>query len=336
VNGEEHKPGFDPDWPARIFGIKGETDFESAALDLFRIQSRLNPVYRAFTEARGIDPEKVSRIAGIPFLPIGFFKSHDILCTGCTPRATFLSSGTTGMVRSRHPVADPGLYHASLLRGFERAYGPPGEITFLALTPTPEEAPASSLVYMIRRLMEESPGRDHGFFLGQETALKSRLTSAEKNGEKTILIGLAYALLDFAEHHPGRYAPVTVIETGGMKGRRREIIREELHDRLFRALGLATIHSEYGMTELFSQAWSKGNSRFTAPPWMKVLFRDPQDPLDFVASGSTGGISVIDLANRDSCAFIATEDLGRETGSGTFEVLGRFDAAEVRGCSLMI
>ncbi len=319
-----------------IFAISGEAGFERAALELFREQYRRNPVYRAYADARGVAPGDVTTVAQIPFLPIGFFKTHDVRCRESDARLTFLSSGTTGTVRSRHLVGDPSLYLRSILLGFERAYGPPAGYTFLALTPDPASAPDSSLAFMIRSLMENSPGRDHGFFLGRQAELRSRLESAAREGEQVILAGLAYALLDFAEQYPGAYAPLTVIETGGMKGRREEMVREELHGRLCRAMGLGAIHSEYGMTELLSQAWSHGAGHFACPPWMKVLIRDPYDPLAYAQTGETGGISVIDLANIDSCAFIATEDLGRELPGGRFEVLGRFDAAEARGCSLMI
>jgi hypothetical protein len=233
-------------------------------------------------------------------------------------------------------VTDLRIYRSAFVKGFEYFYGPVADFQFLALTPTPEQAPDSSLVYMIRHLMDLSTSPENGYFMGGHGALMARLRQRRARGRQVMLIGLSYALIDYAMNHPGDYSPLIVVETGGMKGQRREITREELHEALCPALGVEQVHSEYGMTELLSQAWSQGNGMFKTPPWMKVLLRDTTDPLGWAAIGTNGGINIIDLANRHSCSFIATQDLGRMHPGGGFEVLGRFDAAEARGCSLLI
>jgi phenylacetate-coenzyme A ligase PaaK-like adenylate-forming protein len=320
----------------KIFEISSESEFTASALELFRHQYAQNKVYRDFVDARKINVENISRTADIPFLPIEFFKTHDVVCGNVPPQAVFRSSGTTGMVRSRHLVTDLNVYRHSFIRGFERIFGDPQEIQFLALMPTPEQAPDSSLVYMVQKLMDLSSSPENGFFLASHSGLSARLKQRRARNKKVILIGLTYALVDFATKYPGDYTPLIVIETGGMKGHRTEITREELHSLLCPAFGVEQIHSEYGMTELLSQAWSQGEGRFKTPPWMKVLIRDANDPLSYVGAEETGGINIIDLANQDSCSFIATQDLGRMHHDGQFEVLGRFDASEARGCSLLI
>jgi phenylacetate-coenzyme A ligase PaaK-like adenylate-forming protein len=320
----------------KIFGIESEREFTAFALELFRYQYAQNTVYREFTDARKVLADKVTRVEDIPFLPIEFFKSHDVVCGNRPPQAIFRSSGTTGMVRSRHLVSDLGVYRRSFIKGFELCYGDPADVQFLALTPTPEQAPDSSLVYMIEKLMDLSSSPENGFFLANHSGLSARLSQRRARNKKVVLIGLTYALVDFAGKYPGDYSPLIVIETGGMKGHRTEITREELHSLLCPAFGLDQVHSEYGMTELLSQAWSQGEGRFATPPWMKVLIRDTNDPLSYLGPGETGGINIIDLANQDSCSFIATQDLGRMHYDGQFEVLGRFEASDVRGCSLLI
>jgi hypothetical protein len=250
-------------------------------------------------------------------------------------REIFLSSGTTGAERSRHLVPDPALYHESFLSGFSHFYGSPSNFRFLSLTPAPEQNPSSSLIRMIGGLMEESGGNDHGYFLNDLPGLHRALREPVSAGKTNFLIGLTHALLDFSEQFPGSYPETIIVETGGMKGRRAEMIREELHERLCMAFGTPVIHSEYGMTELFSQAWSKGLGIFHPVPWMKVMIREITDPLSYREHGKTGGICILDLANRYSCPFIATQDLGRVFEDGSFEVLGRFDASDIRGCSLM-
>ncbi|MEI7526573.1 MAG: acyl transferase [Mariniphaga sp.] len=272
----------------------------------------------------------------MPFLPISFIKTREVVCGKVPPQAIITSNSTAAMVRSRHMVIDLAVYRHSFIKGFKRCYGNPENVQFLALTPTPEQAPDSSLVYMIQQLMDLSSSPENGFFLANHSGLHARLRQRRARDKKVVLIGLTYALLDFAANYPGNYEPVIVIETGGMKGKRQKISREELHATLCPAFGVEQIHSEYGMTELLSQAWSQGDGRFSTPPWMKVMIRDTNDPLSYLAPGETGGINIIDLANQDSCSFIATEDLGKLHYDGQFEVLGRFDAADARGCSLMI
>ena len=320
----------------KMLGIASEREFNTFAMEVFLYQYSQNEVYHEFVDARRINIRSISRVEDIPFLPIEFFKTRDVVCGNVPPQAIFRSSGTTGMVRSRHLVTDLSLYRHSFIKGFERCYGNPEHVQFLALTPTPEQAPDSSLVYMIQQLMDLSSSPENGFFLANHSGLHARLRQQRARGRKVVLIGLTYALLDFAANFPGDYEPVIVIETGGMKGKRQEITREELHSLLCPAFGVEQIHSEYGMTELLSQAWSQGDGRFSTPPWMKVLIRETNDPLTYVGPDETGGINIIDLANQDSCSFIATEDLGRLLFDGQFEVLGRFDPSEARGCSLMI
>jgi phenylacetate-coenzyme A ligase PaaK-like adenylate-forming protein len=319
-----------------IFEISSEQEFTAFALERFRYQYQQNQVYHDFVDARKVRVESITKLGDIPFLPIEFFKTHQVVCSNVPPQAVFRSSGTTGMVRSRHLVTDLTVYRHSFIKGFERCYGDPADIQFLALTPTPEQAPDSSLVYMIQKLMDLSSSPENGFFLASHSGLSARLRQRRARNKKVVLIGLTYALVDFATNYPGDYTPLIVIETGGMKGHRTEITREELHSLLCPALGVEQIHSEYGMTELLSQAWSQGEGRFNTPPWMKVLIRDTNDPLSYVGPGETGGINIIDLANQDSCCFIATQDLGRMNYDGLFEVLGRFEASDARGCSLLI
>ena len=319
-----------------IFEISSEQDFTAFAMERFRYQYQQNQVYRDFVDARKVRFDSISQVEDIPFLPIELFKTHDVVCGNVPPQAIFRSSGTTGMVRSRHLVTDLTVYRRSFINGFERCYGDPRDIQFLALMPTPEQAPDSSLVYMVQKLMDLSSSPENGFFLASHSGLSARLRQRRARNKKVILIGLTYALVDFATNYPGDYTPLIVIETGGMKGHRTEITREELHSVLCPAFGIEQIHSEYGMTELLSQAWSQGEGRFNSPPWMKVMIRDANDPLSYVGPGETGGINIIDLANQDSCSFIATQDLGRMHYDGQFEVLGRFEASDARGCGLMV
>jgi phenylacetate-coenzyme A ligase PaaK-like adenylate-forming protein len=318
-----------------FFEISSEREFAVSALETFRYQYMQNAVYREFVDARKVSVGSVSRVEDIPCLPIELFKTRDVVCGAVPPQAIFRSSGTTGMVRSRHLVTDLTVYRRSFVKGFELRYGDPHDVQFLALTPTSEQAPDSSLVYMIQKLMDLSSSPENGFFLASHSGLSARLRQRRAPNRKVILIGLTYALVDFANSYPGDYTPLTVIETGGMKGRRSEITRDELHELLCPAFGVEQIHSEYGMTELLSQAWSQGEGRFATPPWMKVLIRDANDPLSYLGPGETGGINIIDLANIESCSFIATQDLGRMHLDGQFEVLGRFEASDARGCSLL-
>lgn len=315
-----------------------ETDkdsFEDAALELFRFQARENPVYRAYLEALQVRPEQVQSLESIPFLPIRFFKTHPVCTTSFEPVLLFESSGTTGMQASRHLIRDISLYEESFTRGFEQRYGPATGWCMLGLLPSYLERGQSSLVYMVDRLMQRSGHPKNGFYLYEEAQLAARLLELEKAAQPALLLGVTYALLDFAAAHPMQLKHTVVMETGGMKGRREELLREEVHARLKNAFGLASIHSEYGMTELLSQAYSAGDGVFYGPSWMRVLVRDEEDPLTVKRFG-TGVINIIDLANIYSCAFIATEDAGRVREDGGFEVLGRIDGSDLRGCSLLI
>ncbi len=319
----------------RIFSITDSEDFEELALEIFRYQAGNNPVYHRYLELMGISPASISDLSGLPFLPIEFFRTHKVFCGEQTPESVFESSGTTGQGRSRHYLADTGLYRASFMRSFQHFFGPVEEYCILALLPSYLERSGSSLVYMAEQLIRESGHEMSGFYLDDFKGLASNLSKLESARQRSILLGVSFALLDLAEAFPLPLNNTLVMETGGMKGRREEITRQELHMRLCSSFSLEYIHSEYGMTELLSQAWSKKKGIFHTPPWMKVLIRDPYDPVTLVQNGRTGGINIIDLANLNSCAFIATQDLGKLTGDG-FEVLGRFDNAELRGCNLML
>ena len=311
------------------------SDFTSNALELCAFQYANNPLYRRYADALGIDPAMLTDPAGIPFLPIGFFKTQLVQTTDFVPAAVFASSGTTGMVTSRHAIKDPGLYEKSFMAGFRRFYGDITEWCVIGLLPSYLERSNSSLVVMVDALIRESGHPDSGFYLYDHAALYTVLQRLEAQGQKTLLIGVTFALLDFAEQYSLSLKHTVVMETGGMKGRRREITRPELHDFLTRSLGVASIHAEYGMTELLSQAYSSGNGLFTCPPWMRVLVRMEDDPLDVRMEGE-GILNVIDLANRWSCGFLATDDVGRVYPDGRFEVSGRVDNSDMRGCSLLV
>ena len=319
-----------------IFLARDEVSFNKLAIEIFRFQHEKNTVYREFSNLSGVRPESVNTVDRIPFLPIELFRTQQVLSSDEPRELVFESSGTTAMQRSHHYVVSTGLYRTSLLNTFRLFYGEPEKYWFLALTPAPAENPVSSLVYMIKTLMNVSGGTDHGFFLHHPEQLKEIAEGLSKRGErKLFLIGLTYALLDMAEKYPFPF-PGIIMETGGMKGRREEITREELHGILKSGFRVPFIHSEYGMTELLSQSYSGENGLFKSPPWMKILIRDQYDPKSFLGEGQTGGINIIDLANLYSCSFIATQDLGRIVNRDHFEVLGRFDNSELRGCSLMI
>ena len=280
-------------------------------------------------------PHSVNKIEDIPFLPIQFFKSHRVISKSVSEVITFTSSGTTGSITSKHRVSDLNLYEKSFLTAFELFYGHPSEFAILALLPSYIERGGSSLVYMADRLINDSHNEHSGFYLKDIDALIEKLTFLEKTNQKTILLGVSYALLDLIEKQQFKLKNTIVMETGGMKGKRKEMIKDELHSILKNGFGVDQIHSEYGMTELLSQAYSIGEGVFHTPPWMKIRTRDTEDALSFV-EGKTGGINVIDLANLYSCSFIATQDLGRIREDGSFEVLGRFDASDIRGCNLMV
>lgn len=320
----------------RIFNINNADEFEKVALDIFKFQYVNNKVYRDFCIHLKKSPKNVSSSSEIPFLPISFFKTHRIVSTQKEPQTIFTSSGTTQSTTSKHLVPDIKLYEESFLDAFELFYGKPEEFCVLALLPSYLEREGSSLIYMVNSLIERSQHPNSGFYLHNLKELHQKLQELEQKGAKTLLIGVSFALLDLAEQFPTTLKNTIVMETGGMKGRRKELIREELHYILKKGLGVDKIHSEYGMTELLSQAYSKGNGIFQTPPWMKIITRDTEDPLTVQPNGKTGGINVIDLANIYSCSFIATQDLGKTHPNGTFEVLGRFDNSDIRGCNLMV
>lgn len=319
-------------WSQRIFKTLNEEQFNEAALELFRFQAKNNPVYQKYIELIGIQPENISRLNDIPYLPIELFKSHKVFC-GQQVDVVFKSSGTVGP-QSSHHVQDIAIYEDSFQNGFSHFYGDITNYTILALLPSYLEREDSSLIYMCERLIKDSQKAKSGFYLYDHDALATILEAQEKMNKKTLLIGVSFALLDFAEKSNLSLSSTIVMETGGMKGRRKEMVRHELHQILKRRLGLTEVHSEYGMTELLSQAYAIGNERFSCPPWMRVSARDVNDPLS--TEKQKGGLNIIDLANIHSCAFIATQDLGKVYADGSFEVLGRYDKSDTRGCNLMV
>lgn len=367
---------------ARIFNINNELEFETLVMDIFHLQAVENPVYATFLAHLGIDHKEVRKPAEIPFLPIELFKFHRVITGKKEPVLHFESSGTTGQVPSRHFLVSEAIYRESFIRTFTTNYGKPEDLCILALLPSYLERQHSSLVYMMDHLVSLSLHPGSGFYLDDLAGLAAVLQKRVQDGYPTLLLGVSFALLDLAEQFPMKLSPtITLMETGGMKGRRMEMIREELHAVLKKAFfspemqGKETrkqmqrvqeirgeegrnhqvaeehipgekitgykdagqeIHSEFGMTELLSQAYAKDGKSFHPPPWMRVVTRDLYDPLSLLPAGKSGGINVIDLANCWSCSFIATGDVGRVHADGSFEVTGRFDQAEVRGCNLMV
>ena len=319
-----------------IFTIKTEHQFRDMALKIFKFQFENNPVYRSFCDLLYQHPSAIKSIEEIPFLPIEFFKSHEILSSKNIISQTFTSSGTTGRLTSKHHVTDITMYIESFRQGFNYFYGNVEEYTILALLPNYLEREGSSLIYMVNDLIKSSKQPESGFYLHNLSELKDTLLQLESQGKKTLLIGVSFALLDLIEQYQFNLKNTLIMETGGMKGQRKELIREELHQLLKKGFGVPKIHSEYGMTELLSQAYSKGHSKFKTPPWMHLFTRDTEDALTILPHGKTGGLNIIDLANINSCAFIATQDLGRLSNDGSFEVLGRFDMSDIRGCNLMV
>jgi hypothetical protein len=321
----------------KIFPVGSEDEFEQMSLQVFAMQHKSNAVYRQYCDLLGVHPEEVRSTEAIPFLPVELFKSHRVQCGDAAPELIFTSSGTAGSEPSLHYVNDLKIYNESMIRSFEIMYDPIENFCILALLPSYLEREGSSLVYMVQRFMEISNHPGNGFYLYDHQKLKETIERLTRENQSVLLLGVSFALLDFAEKFsfslPENFI---VMETGGMKGRQREMVREELHGILCRAFGVGSIHSEYGMTELLSQAYSKGNGRFNCPPWMKIMIRDTNDPLNYVGNGHTGAINIIDLANVNSCSFIATQDLGKTNEDGTFEVLGRFDSSDVRGCNLLV
>lgn len=366
-----------------IFSVSGVADFEKLALEIFRFQAAGCPVYREYISLLGVDPATVGSIFSIPFMPISFFRDHNVITAGenrqvdegagmdsfssgsdtgrdlpgddITGRILpasdtgrilpgdgvagriFLSSGTTGVKQSRHFVREISIYDRSLEDGFRHFYGDPAGYAIMGLLPSYLEREGSSLIYMVNRLIQLSGNGIGGFFLDDHDELFSAIEKARSAGLKVLLIGVTFALLDLAEKNPCDLSDLIIMETGGMKGRRHEMIREEVHEIIMKAFDVSSVHSEYGMTELLSQAYSQGGGLFRTPPWMKVLIRDTHDPMSHSSeTGAAGGISVIDLANLWSCSFIATADLGRMHPGNCFEVQGRFDEADIRGCNLLV
>jgi phenylacetate-coenzyme A ligase PaaK-like adenylate-forming protein len=322
--------------PQDIFTITSQKQFEKMALKVFRYQYENNSVYHAFCEHLKIEPQAVKSLNQIPFLPIQFFKSHEVVSNANPIQQIFTSSGTTGMITSKHLVTDISLYEESYRRAFSQFYGNIEDYTILALLPSYLDREGSSLIYMVKDLIEMTNNPDSGFYLNQYDTLLEKLVTLDNSGKNIILIGVTYALLDLVEKQKLNLRNTIIMETGGMKGKRREMIREELHGLLCEGFGVSAIHSEYGMTELLSQAYSLGDGVFECPPWMHILIRDTEDALSYIEDGKTGGINVIDLANINSCAFIATQDLGKKKPNNSFEVLGRFDHSDIRGCNLMV
>ena len=319
-----------------IFNIQTQEEFKQVALNVFKHQFKNNKVYRSFCDLLYIHPSSITKVEEIPFLPIQFFKSRKILSSLEEVQETFTSSGTTGSITSKHFVTDINLYKESYLKGFSHFYGNIEDYVVLALLPNYLEREGSSLVFMVDDLIQKSKNSESGFYLNNIEELAKKLTELDKKGQKVLLIGVSFALLDLIETAQFNLKNTIIMETGGMKGRRKELVREELHQILQNGFGVSEIHSEYGMTELLSQGYSDGNGVFKTPPWMKILTRDTEDALTIQQIGKTGGINVIDLANYNSCSFIATQDLGKVHKNGTFEIIGRFDNSDIRGCNLMV
>lgn len=319
-----------------IFSITSEDEFNALALKVFKFQFNNNTIYRSFCDLLYVHSSDIKKIQDIPFLPIQFFKTHKILSSKSPVQTTFTSSGTTGSITSKHYVTNLNIYKQSFNKGFKQFYGDIKDYVILALLPSYLEREGSSLTYMVDSMINQSCHPESGFYLNNLTALKDTLIQLDTQGKKVLLIGVSFALLDLIETYRFNLKHTIIMETGGMKGRRKELIREALHQQLKEGFGVNAIHSEYGMTELLSQGYSKGQGVFNSPPWMRVLTRDTEDALSIQDKGKTGGLNIIDLANVNSCSFIATQDLGRTHHDGSFEVIGRFDNSDIRGCNLMV
>ena len=331
------------EWHDKIFSVT-EKGFRQLALDIFHFQYGANKTYNSYVNALGKTPSDVDEIEKIPFLPISFFKTDEIKTGKFNAEVIFKSSGTTQTINSRHHIKDVSIYIQSFTRAFEKLYGQLKEWCILGLLPSYLEKGDSSLVYMVDNFIRQSQHAQSGFYLYDGDKLKETLLSLERSNQKTLLIGVTYALLDFADRFAIPLKNTIIMETGGMKGRREELTRMEVHERLKKAFGNTEIHSEYGMTELLSQAYAKKEGRFQCPPWMRVLVRDDEDPLTVQSPKSAvdsknemlaGAINIIDLANINSCSFIATDDVGKLYADKSFEVLGRMDQSDLRGCSLL-
>ncbi len=320
----------------KIFEIDSAAAFESTALEVFYFQYREIPIYRQWVDYLGVDLHKVQHLEQIPFLPIRFFKEHKVLRRNMEAQIVFSSSGTTSANRSKHYVAEIELYRRAFFTAFRHFYHSPDDLVILALLPSYLEREGSSLIFMVEELIKASGKKASGFYLNEHRQLYDMLMQLKESKSRVLLLGVSFGLLDFAEEFSIDFPELIVMETGGMKGRRKEMVREELHRIYCDAFGVQNIHSEYGMTELLSQAYSRGKGVFETPPWMKILIRDTNDPLSLVPKGRSGGVNIIDLANLNSCAFIATQDVGKITRENKFEILGRFDHSDVRGCNLLV
>lgn len=319
-----------------LFNNHSPEEFEKLSLLIFQKQYLQIPVYRSFVDALNINPQEVLKIEEIPFMPIEFFKDYTVLAENEDAELIFKSSGTTGMQRSQHFVKSAKVYEESFIKGFEYFYGSISDYIFLALLPSYLENGDSSLVYMADHLIKLSKHKDSGFYLNDYSQIVDKLNQLNGSDKKVMLLGVSYALLDLVELENFNLPSLTIMETGGMKGRRKEMVREELHETISNGFGVNKIHSEYGMTELLSQAYSKGDGVFSCPPWMKILIRDVNDPLSLLEDGKSGAINIIDLANIHSVSFLATKDLGKITAPNKFQILGRFDNSDIRGCNLLI
>ena len=320
----------------QLFTIGSPTQFNETALKIFRSQAEYCGVFKDYLKALNIQVSDVSKVEEIPFLPIEFFKSHEVIRNGEVPETIFRSSGTTRRTPSKHFVTDLTLYRKSFTLGFEHFYGSPSDYCILALLPSYMERDGSSLTMMVEELMELSGHKENAFYLNDIDELASVLEKLKNAKQKTMLMGVTFGLLDLLEKHNFQFPELIVMETGGMKGRREELTRTAVHEIIKKGVGVSNVHSEYGMTELLSQAYSKEKGIFNCPPWMGVFIRDINDPFTYAKAGKTGGINIIDFANVNSCSFIATQDLGRSYDDGSFEVLGRYDNSDVRGCNLML
>ena len=327
---------------SNIFTISNQKQFEKLALQIFRFQHQNNLVYRQFCDLRKIEIQKIKSLQQIPFLPIQFFKTHKVVSNNNLVQEVFTSSGTTGITTSQHFVTDVSLYQDSYRFGFSQFYGNIEDYIVLALLPSYLDRSGSSLIYMFNDLIKRTNNPESGFYLNNQLELLHKLEKLKNSDKQVLLIGVTFALLDLIDFAKSidfslhNFNNVFVMETGGMKGRRKEMIREELHQQLCDGFGVTGIHSEYGMTELLSQAYSLGHGIFECTPQMQIMIRDTEDAISYVENGKTGGINVIDLANINSCSFIATQDLGKKYNNGTFEILGRFDNSDIRGCNLMV
>ena len=310
-------------------------NFQEVTFNVFHFQYKNNPVYKSYCNLLKKNPANIKEISAIPFIPISFFKSHSVICTKKYEKV-FYSSGTTSENLSKHYVSDINIYEKSFMKNFMDNYGHPKDFVILGLLPNYMENKNSSLIYMVDNLIKLSKSNESGFFLGQYDFIIEKIKNLCKGNKKVILFGVSYALLDLTENRNLNLKNTIIIETGGMKGRRKEIIKKELHETLKQRTGLKKIHSEYGMTELLSQAYSKGDGIFSCPNWMRILIRDINDPNFIYSNNKSGGINIIDLANVNSCSFIATEDMGSLHKNGSFEIMGRIDHSDTRGCNLLL